>query len=407
MIDEAMIAERFAGLGPELNERQRRIWAASEARACGRGGIVAVSRATGISEDTVQRGIKELREGVRLEPGQVRRRGAGRPALTVSDLTLLEDLERLVDPDTRGDPMSPLRWTSKSLQKLAGALVGAGHQICDRSVGKLLKGRGYRLHANQKTREGKDHPDRDEQFRHINEIARAALEAGEPVISVDSKKRELVGDYKAVGREYEPTGRPVEVRTHDFKDKDLGHAIPFGVFDMKANEGFMSVGVTNDTSAFAVNSIRAWWTHLGRERYPEAPRLTITADGGGSNSSRTRLWKTELQKLANELGFAIRVCHFPPGTSKWNKIEHRMFSYVSLNWRGRPLESLQVIIDLIGSTTTSTGLKVYARLDPGEYPKGIKVTDAELAAVNIVRDDFHPDWNYTINPAPTTAVIIS
>jgi len=407
MIDEARIAERFAGLGPELNERQRRIWAASEARACGRGGIAAVSRATGISEDTVGRGIKELVEGVRLEPGQVRRKGAGRPALTVSDPKLQEDLERLVDPDTRGDPMSPLRWTSKSLQKLAGALVAAGHEVSDRSVGKLLKGRGYRLHANRKTREGADHPDRDEQFRYINETARAALEAGEPIISVDAKKRELVGDFKAVGREYEPSGRPVEVRTHDFKDKDLGHAIPYGVLDLKANEGFVSVGVTNDTSAFAVNSIRAWWAALGRARYPEARCLTITADGGGSNSSRTRLWKTELQKLANELAIPIRVRHFPPGTSKWNKIEHRMFSYVSLNWRGKPLESLQVIIDLIASTTTSTGLKVYARLDPGEYDKGIKVSDAELAAVNIVRDDFHSDWNYTINPQPTTALILS
>jgi Rhodopirellula transposase DDE domain len=407
MIDEAKIAERFAGLGPELNERQRRIWAATEARSHGRGGIVAVSRATGISEDTIGRGIKELREGVRLEPGQVRRRGAGRPALTVSDPTLLGDLERLVDPDTRGDPMSPLRWSSKSLGKLAGALVGAGHEVSDRTVGKLLRGLGFRLHANQKTREGKDHPDRDAQFRHINETVKTALVAGEPTISVDAKKRELVGDFKAVGREYEPTGRPVEVRTHDFKDKDLGHAIPFGVFDMKANEGMVSVGVTNDTSAFAVNSIRAWWTHLGRARYPDATCLTITADGGGSNSSRTRLWKTELQKLADELQLAIRVCHFPPGTSKWNKIEHRMFSYVSLNWRGKPLESLQVIIDLIGSTTTSTGLKVYARLDPGGYAKGIKVSDAELAAVNIVRDSFHPDWNYTINPRPTTAVITS
>jgi hypothetical protein len=398
MIDEAKIAERFAGLGPELNERQRRIWAASEARSWGRGGIVAVSRATGISEDTVQRGIKELVEGVRLEPGQVRRKGAGRPALTVSDPELVGALERLVDPATRGDPMSPLRWTSKSLAKLAAALVAAGHEVSDRSVGKLLRGRGYRLHANRKTREGKDHPDRDEQFCYINRTAQAALEAGEPLISVDAKKRELVGDFKAVGREYEPTGQPVEVRTHDFKDKDLGHAIPYGVLDLKANEGFMSVGVTNDTSAFAVNSIRAWWAHLGRERYPDAKCLTITADGGGSNSSRTRLWKTELQKLANELAIPIRVCHFPPGTSKWNKIEHRLFSYVTLNWRGRPLESLQVIIDLIASTTTSTGLKVYARLDPGEYAKGIKVSDAELAAVNIVRDSFHPDWNYTINP---------
>jgi len=407
MIDESKIAERFAGLGPELNERQRRMWAATEARSCGRGGIAAVSRATGISEDTVGRGIKELAAGVRLEAGQVRRRGAGRPALTVSDPTLLGDLERLVDPDTRGDPCSPLRWSSKSLGKLAGALVGAGHEVSDRTVGKLLKGLGFRLHANQKTREGKDHPDRDAQFRHINQTTRAALGAGEPTISVDTKKRELVGDFKAVGREYEPTGWPVEVRTHDFKDKDLGHAIPYGVYDLKADEGMVSVGVTSDTSTFAVNSIRAWWAHLGAERYPDAKVLTITADGGGSNSSRTRLWKTELQRLANELGLAIRVCHFPPGTSKWNKIEHRMFSFVTLNWRGRPLESLQVIIDLIGSTTTSTGLKIYARLDPGEYVKGIKVSDAKLAAVNIVRDAFHPDWNYVINPTPTTALIHS
>jgi Rhodopirellula transposase DDE domain len=407
MIDESKIAERFAGVGPELNERQRRVWAASEARALGYGGIAAVARATGISEDTVGRGLKELAAGVRLEAGQVRRRGAGRPALTVTDSTLLEDLERLVDPDTRGDPESPLRWCSKSLGKIAGALVAAGHQVSDRSAGKLLRGLGFRLHANQKTREGKDHPDRDAQFRHISETARAALEAGEPVISVDAKKRELVGDFKAVGREYEPTGRPVEVRCHDFKDKDRGHAIPYGVYDQKANEGMVSVGVTNDTSAFAVNSIRAWWQHLGHKRYPKAEILTITADGGGSNSSRTRLWKTELQKLANELQLAIRVCHFPPGTSKWNKIEHRMFSFVSLNWRGRPLETLQVIIDLIGATTTSTGLKVYARLDPGHYEKGIKVTDAQLAAVNLVGDEFHPDWNYTIHPTPPTAVIDS
>lgn len=394
-------------MGPELNERQRRLWAASEARACGRGGIAAVSRATGISEDTVGRGIKELAAGVRLEPGQVRRRGAGRRALTVSDPELLGALERLVDPDTRGDPESPLRWSSKSLGKLAGALVDAGHQVSDRTVGKLLRGLGFRLHANHKTREGSDHPDRDAQFAHINQTVRSALEAGEPTISVDTKKRELVGDFKAVGREYEPTGKPVEVRTHDFKDKDLGHAIPYGVYDVKANEGMVSVGVTNDTSTFAANSIRAWWEHLGRQRYPKARRLTITADGGGSNSSRTRLWKVELQKLADDLGLVIRVCHFPPGTSKWNKIEHRMFSYVSLNWRGKPLESLQVIIDLIGATATSTGLKVYARLDPGEYVKGIKVTDAELAAVNIFRDDFHPDWNYQIKPTPTTALIPS
>jgi hypothetical protein len=407
MIDESQIAERFGGLGPELNERQRRLWAASEARSCGRGGIAAVVRATGISKNTVVRGIAELREGTRLDRGRVRRPGAGRPRLTDSDPELLGALEALVDPDTRGDPMSPLRWCSKSLQNIASALQAAGHQVSDRTSGKLLRGLGFRLHANSKTREGKDHPDRDAQFRHINETTRSALGEDQPVISVDAKKRELVGDFKAVGREYEPTGRPVEVRCHDFKDKDLGHAIPYGVLDFKANEGMVSVGVTNDTSAFAVNSIRAWWQHLGQKRYPKATCLTITADGGGSNSSRTRLWKTELQKLANELALPIRVCHFPPGTSKWNKIEHRLFSYVSLNWRGKPLETLQVIIDLIGATTTSTGLKVYARLDPGEYEKGIKVTDAELAAVNIERDPFHPDWNYTIHPISKDPLIIS
>src|SRR5450755_2686591 len=402
MIDESKIAERYRALGPELNERQRRLWAASEACSHGRGGIAAVVQATGISKNTVVRGIAEVRAGTRLDAVRVRGPGAGGPRLTESDPGLVVSLEALVDPETRGDPESPLRWCSKSLQKIARALVDAGHQISDRSAGKLLRGLGFRLHANQKTREGKDHPDRDAQFRHISETAREALAAGEPVISVDAKKRELVGDFKAVGREYEPTGRPVEVRCHDFKDKDLGHAIPYGVYDIKANEGMVSVGVTNDTSAFAVSSIRAWWQHLGRERYPNDGTLTITADGGGSNSSRTRLWKTELQKLADEIGLSIRVCHFPPGTSKWNKIEHRMFSYVSLNWRGKPLESLQVIIDLIGSTTTSTGLKVYARLDPGRYEKGTKVTDRELAAVNIERDGFHPDWNYSIHPISQT-----
>jgi len=398
MIDEEKIAQRFAALGPELNERQHRIWAAAEALSHGLGGIAAVARVAGISRDTIERGIKELRDGVRLAPGQVRRPGAGRPKLTDVDLTLLEDLQALVDPDTRGDPMSPLRWTTKSLMKIVGALAKTGHEVSDSTAGKLLKGLGYRLHANVKTREGSEHPDRDAQFREINETARAALQAGQPVISVDTKKRELVGDFKAVGREYEPTGKPVEVRTHDFKDKELGHAIPYGVYDIAADEGMVSVGVTKDTSQFAVASIQAWWQHLGAQRYPAATSLTITADGGGSNSSRTRLWKTELQRLADEIGLSIRVCHFPPGTSKWNKIEHRMFSFVSINWRGKPLESLEVIIDLIASTTTTSGLKVYARLDPGEYEKGIKVSDSELAAVNITRHDFHPDWNYTIHP---------
>jgi Rhodopirellula transposase DDE domain len=400
MIDEAKIAERFAGVGRGLNERHRRLWAASEARACGRGGIAAVARATGISEDTIGRGLRELGSEERLGAGRVRRPGAGRPRLTESDPTLVVDLEALVDPDTRGDPTSPLRWSSKSLGKLASALLQLGHQVSDRSVGKLLKGLGFRLHANHKTLEGAHHPDRDAQFRYISQTAAVALAAGEPVISIDAKKRELIGDFKAVGREWEPTGRPVEVRAHDFKDKQLGHAIPYGVYDAGADQGMISVGIRNETSQFAVNSIRAWWQHLGQARYPDAKALTITADGGGAHGSRRRLWKVELQKLADELGLAIRVCHFPPGASKWNKIEHRLFSFVSINWRGRPLESLEVIIDLIASTTTSTGLRVYARLDPAEYVEGIEVSDGELAAVNIVRGDFHPDWNYTINPRP-------
>src|SRR3954447_4175121 len=395
---EAKLAARFVALGPELNERQRRIWAGAEALSFGAGGIAAVARVAAISRDTVERGIRDVRSGERLAAGQVRRAGAGRPRLTDIDPTLLDDLQALVDPETRGDPTSALRWTSKSLVKIAGALSGIGHQVSDVTAGKLLKGLGFRRHANVKTREGSDHPDRDAQFMEIDKTAGAAIAAGQPVISVDTKKRELVGDFKAVGREYEPTGTPVQVRTHDFKDNDLGHAIPYGVYDIAADEGMVSVGVTKDTSQFAVASIRAWWEHLGKARYPDATTLTITADGGGSNASRTRLWKVELQGLADALGIAIRICHFPPGTSKWNKIEHRMFSFVTINWRGKPLESLQVIIDLIGSTTTTSGLKVYARLDPAEYEKGIKVTDAEIAAVNITKHEFHGDWNYTIRP---------
>ena len=406
MIDESQIVERYRDRGRSRTERQRRLRAASEARWCGPGGIAAVECVRrGIAERPVQRGIAELREGTRLEAGRVRRPGAGRPRLTESDPELVGALEALVDPDTRGDPCSPLRWCSKSLQNIASALQAAGHQVSDRTSGKLLRGLGFRLHANSKTREGKDHPDRDAQFRHINETTRSALAADQPVISVDAKKRELVGDFKAVGREYEPTGWPVEVRCHDFKDKDLGHAIPYGVLDIKANEGMVSVGVTHDTSAFAVNSIRVWWQYR-QKRYRKATCLTITADGGGSNSSRTRLWKTELQKLATSSRCRSASATFRRDVEV-DKIEHRMFSYVSLNWRGRPLESLQVIIDLIGATTTSTGLKVYARLDPGHYEKGIKVTDQELAAVDIARDQFHPDWNYTIHPTHKGPLILS
>jgi hypothetical protein len=401
VIDERAIAERFRLLSEQavLDERGRRLWAAAEARSAGHGGITAVVRATGISESTVLRGLADLDSGVEPLLGGKMRRHPGRVPILEREPKLGEDLERLVDPVTRGDPGSPLRWTSKSAVKLADALVGLGHRVSERTVLRLLKDMGYSMQGNKKSREGAQHPDRDAQFAHINETVKAAIAAGQPVISVDTKKRELVGDFKAVGREFEPKGKPVLVRGHDFKDKELGHAIPYGVYDLVADEGWVSLGVTRDTAQFAVNSILSWWEHLGQERYPDATRLTITADCGGSNSSRTRLWKVELARLAAETGLGIVVCHFPPGTSKWNKIEHRMFSFVSLNWRGKPLESLEVIINLIAATTTSTGLKVYAQLDEREYLKGVKVTDDELAAVNITRDAFHGEWNYAISPA--------
>ncbi len=383
-----------------LNERSRRRWAAAEARSHGRGGIAAVARATGISEGTVRRGLAELDAGEELEPERLRRAGAGRPGILEREPGLSQALDALIDPVTRGDPESPLRWTSKSAAKLAQALTEMGHQVVDRTVLRLLKAKGYSLQANKKTREGAQHPDRDAQFEHINQTVSVALAAGEPVISVDAKKRELVGDFKAVGREFQLKGEPVEVRGHDFKDKDLGHAIPYGVYDLATDEGWVNVGITADTAPFAVNAILDWWEHLGRDRYPSAQALTITADAGGSNNPRTRLWRYELQRLADSTGLQIRVCHFPPGTSKWNKIEHRMFSFVSLNWRGKPLESLEVIINLIAATTTSTGLKLYAQLDKRAYRRGIEITDQQLATVNITRHTFHGDWNYTITPSP-------
>ena len=329
----------------------------------------------------------------------MRRPGGGRKRLIDKDPTLLSDLERLVDPGSRGDPCRPLRWTAKSVRALAEALGPLGHQVSFRTVARLLRGLGYSLQANQKTREGSSHPDRDAQFLHINERVARALVAGEPVISVDTKKKELVGDFKAVGRELAPKGSPIPVRVHDFKDPLLGKAIPYGIYDLADDTGWVNVGIDNDTAQFAVNSIRTWWQHLGNNRYPDATTLTITADCGGSNGNRTRLWKTELQQLADETGLVIQVCHFPPGTSKWNKIEHRLFSFISINWRGKPLTSLEVIINLIGAATTRTGLDVYARLDQGRYPKGIKVTDAQLAAVHLTGATFHPEWNYTVNPS--------
>jgi hypothetical protein len=398
VVDEVAIGEKFRALAGELNERQRRLWAASEARSAGRGGIAATARATGISVPTIRKGIAELESGERLEGGRVRKAGGGRRSLTVEDPTLSKDLEGLLEDGARGDPESLLRWTSKSVRQLAAALREMGHEVHYTTVAKLMRLLGYSLQANVKTREGASHPDRDAQFQHINAVAKAAVAAGQPVISVDTKKKELVGDFKNAGREWRPKGEPELVRVHDFRDKQLGKAIPYGVYDIAANQGWVNVGIDHDTAQFAVNSIRSWWQHLGRQRYQHATRLQITADCGGSNGNRLRLWKIELQKLANETGLEIGVCHFPPGTSKWNRIEHRLFSYITINWRGKPLYSLQTIINLISGTTTSTGLKVYARLDDSTYPDKIRVPDDEIKAVNLHGDQFHPEWNYTIKP---------
>ena len=375
--------------------------AAAEAMAAGRGGVSAVSRATGIARSTIGRALVELRAGAILQDNRVRRVGGGRKALTETDASLLDDLRRLVDPATRGDPESPLLWTSKSLRKLAEGLRGAGHVIGHNLVGDLLRKLGYSLQANRKTREGTNHPDRDAQFRYINDRVKAALDAGEPAISVDTKKKELVGDFKNAGREWTPKGEPEEVRVHDFIIPELGRAAPYGVYDIGENAGWVSVGVDHDTASFAVNAIRRWWLLMGHARYPNAKSLTITADGGGSNGSRVRLWKIELQNLADELGLTITVHHLPPGTSKWNKIEHRLFSFITGNWRGKPLVSHQVIVQLIAATTTKAGLTVRCELDQNIYPAGVKVSDEDLDAIEILRHEFHGEWNYTISPRPS------
>jgi len=398
MIDDESISARHEALCAVLNERDRRIYAASEAKAAGRGGIATVSRATGVARSTIGRGLKDLASAERLPAGRVRRVGGGRKALTETDPTLLSDLEALVDPDSRGDPMSSLRWTCKSLRALASQLGEFGHKISHTVVGELLKAKGFSLHANRKTREGSDHPDRDAQFAVISQATKEALAERRPVISVDTKKKELVGDFKNAGREWRPKGDFEAVRVHDFLIKELGRAVPYGVYDLAANEGWVSVGVGNDTAAFAVQTIRRWWSEVSLVKYPDAKRLVITADGGGSNGSRVRLWKLELQRLADELGVDIEVHHFPPGTSKWNKIEHRLFSFITMNWRARPLVSFQVIVDLIASTTTETGLKVLCELDRSVYPKGVVVTDEQMASLNMTRANFHGEWNYTIKP---------
>ena len=402
MDKEALITQirkRYTLTARTLDERGRRTLAASEALTVGWGGMSLVARATGLSRATIGLGVKELRGTVAVAaPGRVRRAGGGRKKTVATDPSVLPDLERLVEATARGDPQSPLRWTCKGVRKLAAALGQMGHQVSHQWVAVALEALGYRLQANRKTREGDDHPDRDAQFAHINHTAQAFLAAGEPVISVDAKKKELVGDFKKGGREWRPKGHPEEVRVHDFKIPELGRVTPYGVYDLAANAGWVSVGLDHDTAAFAVATIRRWWEQGGRTRYPAATRLLITADGGGSNGSRTRLWKRELQQLADDTGLALTVCHFPPGTSKGNKIEHRLFAYITQNWRGQPLVSYAVILSLIAGTTTIAGLKVESYLDTAAYPAGIKVSDAEMAALRIERDPFHGEWNYTILP---------
>jgi hypothetical protein len=397
-VDVKLCRAKYRALAPALTERSRRIWAATEARAAGRGGIAGVARATGIAYATIQRGLHELTAKQPLPPGRIRRPGGGRKKTRDKDPTLLADLEGLVEPTASGHPMSPLRWTSRSVRHLTAELQRMGHAVSRQLVAELLAAAGYSLQANRKTREGANHPDRDAQFRYINQHVRRFQRATQPVISVDTKKKELVGDFKNAGRQWRPTGQPVPVRVHDFLIPERGKAIPYGVYDLTRNAGWVSVGIDHDTATFAVRTIGRWWQKMGRPRYRRARSLLITADAGGSNGARVRRWKWELQRLATRTRVGITVCHLPPGTSKWNKIEHRLFSYISSNWRGQPLVSLAVIVNLIGATRTATGLRVRCELDRGAYPKGQEVTDAQMATLNLVPHRFHGDWNYTIHP---------
>jgi hypothetical protein len=397
-VSEEALAQLFATVLPHLDERQRRLFAGAQARALGRGGVAAVARVTGMSRSTVQTGAREVDNGPEVS-SRVRRPGAGRPRLIDKEPNLLLELDDLVSPEARGDPMSPLRWTAKSTVQLADALRAKGFSVSATVVGELLAEMGYSLQGTSKQKEGAQHVDRDAQFRYINDTAASFLNEGQPVVSVDSKKKELVGEYQNGGTEYHPKGEPTRVDVHDFIDPDMGKAVPYGVYDMGANEGWVSVGEDTDTAAFAVATIKRWWEQMGQHRYPEARKLLVCADAGGSNGYRVRLWKVELAKLAKETGLDITVCHFPPGTSKWNKIEHRMFSFITMNWRGRPLVTYRTIVELIANTTTKKGLKIQAGRDPGPYPTGIKITNKELAAVPLTPHEFHGEWNYTISPS--------
>src|SRR5437660_1820504 len=398
MKKEEEIKQRYERLAGELNERTRRLFAANESIELGWGGIAVVARATGLSRQVIVDGMQELREGQRAGEGRIRRIGGGRKSNVSKDPGLSEDLERLVDPVTRGDPESPLRWTRKSVRKLAKELQGMGHQVSHELVSELLHGLGYSLQALRKTQEGGTHPDRDAQFAHLNAQAAAFVAEGEPAVSVDAKKKELVGDFKNPGREWHPQGEAEDVRVYDFPIQGLGRATPYGAYDLGRNVGWVNVGIDHDTAAFAVQSLRSFWNEVGQQQYPKARRLLISADGGGSNGSRVRLWKWELQQLADETGLSLMVCHLPPGTSKWNKIEHRLFAWISQNWRGKPLTSYAVILQLIAATTTEAGLTVQCQLDTTSYPAGRKISDEEMATLSIQPDSFHGEWNYTILP---------
>jgi hypothetical protein len=399
MIDEAAIRARYATIKDQLDERGRRLFVAAEKTAAGYGGTAAVARATGVAHSTIIRGAKDLLAPL-ADANRMRRAGGGRPPLSRSNPAVLEDLRQLVEPATMGDPVRPLLWVSKSREKLAVVLRDLGHAISANTVGKLLEALGYSRQVNRKTKEGSHHPDRDAQFKHINSQVLALQSAGQPVISVDTKKKELIGEYKNGGSDYRPTGCPQPVKVHDFADKELGKVAPYGIYDMATNTGWVSLGIDHDTAEFAVNAVRRWLQVVGRVRYPRADKLLITADGGGSNGSRVRLFKVELQRLADETGLVLQVCHYPPGTSKWNLIEHRMFCHITQNWRGKPLVSRRAVVDLIAATTTKTGLTVQCELDENAYAKGIKVSDAQMNALNIETDDWHPEWNYTIKPRP-------
>jgi len=398
------VRRRFSSLEKVLDEKSRRLLVAAESKEWGPGGVSSVSEATGVSRRVIRQGLKELEQPPTHPAGRIRRPGGGRKKAKQKDSSLVEDLEKLVDSTTRGDPESCLRWTCKSVRKLAEELEERGHKVSYPVVAELLHELEYSLQANRKTKEGGSHPDRNAQFEHINAKVQQYIGLKQPVISVDTKKKELVGDFKNGGQDWRPKGKPTQVRVHDFVIPELGRAAPYGVYDLAANTGWVSVGVDHDTASFAVETIRRWWHALGSEKYPQAGRLLITADGGGSNGSRLRLWKVELQRLADETNLAIAVSHFPPGTSKWNKIEHRLFSFITKNWRGQPLTSLKVIVSLIAGTTTRKGLKVHAEIDRRIYPAGIKVEDEEMARIRLRRDDFHGEWNYEILPRAGTVI---